>query len=330
MLTHLGLFEILPHNDFVKDRFYQIISGGTGVRIFFTLSGFLITIILLIEYQKFNRINFKFFFARRFLRLLPPLILFYLTIAILMNYRMIQTTSTGFMLSFFYLYNFVPTKHYTGELGHTWSLALEEQFYLIWPFVINYIKQHRGVFFLIYSIIILCVLATFIYPHLEVSKYYYTSRWFIPAIAPVLIGSYFSVLNYISSTKFESIARKEALMILVGFLLFLFPLYSPFLPLSFLFQSVGIALVLVWIVHHQTSKITELLDNKLLSYIGRISYGLYVYQGLFLKTGPGGGLWIQQFPQNIILTFVTAMVSYHLVEKPVLLLKRKFRNGSTN
>ena len=82
---------------------------------------------------------------------------------------------------------------------------------------------------------------------------------------------------------------------------------------------------LVWVLYNQENRITILLDNKILNYIGKISYGLYVYQGLFLGTGPGGNLIIQQFPLNIGLTVVIAILSYEFVEKPILTLKSRFK-----
>ena len=66
-----------------------------------------------------------------------------------------------------------------------------------------------------------------------------------------------------------------------------------------------------------------MLNNKILSYLGKISYGVYVYQGVFLKTGPGSDLFIQQFPQNVVLTAITAILSFELIEKRFLLLKKK-------
>ncbi len=131
LFSHLGLYGLLPENDYIKDRVWSIISGTTGVQIFFTLSGFLITKILISEKNKFGNIHFKNFYIRRFLRLLPPLIFFYTTILFLMSTQQIQATKIGFLYSIFYAYNFVPKTYYTNELGHTWSLALEEQFHII-------------------------------------------------------------------------------------------------------------------------------------------------------------------------------------------------------
>jgi peptidoglycan/LPS O-acetylase OafA/YrhL len=93
----------------------------------------------------------------------------------------------------------------------------------------------------------------------------------------------------------------------------------------FIFQELGISMFLVWIFHHQNNFITNLLEMPPLVFIGRISYGLYVWQGLFLKTSPGGALLIQQFPLNIILAIIVSVVSYYTIEKYALSFKNRFR-----
>lgn len=325
--AHMGLFAILPESAFIKTRVWMVISGTTGVQIFFTLSGFLITSILLTEKIKTGKINFRNFYARRFLRLLPPLVVFYIVIGILMQQHLIESTTTGFMYSVFYVYNFVPKLYNTPELGLTWSLALEEQFYLIWPFVLRYIQKFRSVLILITGVIALCVLAVLMFKKFEWANDYNTERWFIPAVAPVLIGSAFGILNQMNLKNWNRLIEKNTLLLFSSLVLFLSPLFFPLQVLEFspLFQAVGVALLLVWIVCNQQSLLITALENKVLSYIGKISYGLYVYQGIFLRTGPGGKLDIQQFPLNLILTISAAILSYHLLEKPILKLKTKFQ-----
>lgn len=329
LLTHLGLFHLLPENNFTRERIWMCISGNTGVLIFFTLSGFLITKILLHEINDFQRINFKHFYIRRFLRLLPPLMVFYILIVVLMHLNMIQSTSYGFIFSILYLYNYVPNKFYTGELGHTWSLAVEEQYYLIWPFIVNFFNKRKGFIFII-VILILCIISLYIYPELTFTKSYKSGRWFIPAVAPIMIGSFFAWLIDENESKYSDYFKQNKTYIWAGFILFLFPLYSPLLKLASLIQSSGISIILIWLLFHQESKFTLILNNKFLSFIGTISYGLYIYQGLFLRTGPTGKLWIQQLPQNIILTFLTATISYYLLEKPILKIKNKYKKNIAN
>jgi len=328
LVTHLGAFHYLPENNFVRLRVWSLLSGTTGVMVFFTLSGFLITRILLIELQRFQNLDFLKFYARRFLRLLPPLLIFYGAVLVLMKTGQITNSNAGFLFSFFYLYNFVPKQYYTGELGHTWSLALEEQYYLLWPFVIQFVRRQQNLVVLLITFLLLSLVAVYAFPHWDLTHNFKSMRWFIPAAAPIIIGSLFAILVHNKEREDLVMLRNSNWLLAGAVILFLAPLYSPDLRLNFLPQSTGVALLFVWILYNQESTLVKILDNKPLSYIGKISYGLYVYQGLFLKTGPGPdpsqNIWIQSWPQNIMLTFVVAILSYHLLEQPVLKLKKRF------
>ncbi|MCT4581510.1 MAG: acyltransferase [Flavobacteriales bacterium] len=311
---------------FYDTRMWIVVSGTTGVQIFFTLSGFLITTILLKERGKKGKINFKNFFARRFIRLLPPLILFYAIIAVFMLRGDISSTLIGYVFSVFYVYNFVHHDYYTVELGHTWSLAVEEQFYLTWPFILSLFKRVNQLYFIVGGILIMCLIGYYLFPTLAVADHYHTDRWFFPAVAPIIVGSLFAILNNRYSEKWKIHFHSKYWYLIAGIGLFLYPLYSLELLLvtAPIFQAVGVSLGLIWLLYNQSSKITAILDNLLFRYIGKISYGIYVYQGFFLRTGPGGELAVQQYPLNILLVLLMAVLSYELYEKPILQLKKKF------
>ncbi|MDG1657172.1 MAG: acyltransferase [Crocinitomicaceae bacterium] len=325
--SHLGLKALLPQGDFVQDRFWGLISGGTGVNIFFTLSGFLITSILLAELAKNSRISIKNFYVRRFLRLLPPLVIFYVATAIFMQQGVISSSGVGLAYSMFYVYNFVPNPYYTAELGHTWSLAIEEQFYIVWPFAILIFRSKRLLMLLTSIVILICVIVVWIIPELTILKNYNVGRWFIPAVGPILGGSLFALLNTYLRDKWKLLFQGNRKFILLIAILLTYPLYAPIFlfPAGIVINAIGVGLLLVRISLNQSSRIVSILEFKPLMYIGNISYGLYVYQGLFLRTGPGSDFWIQQFPINILFTFVTALISYHFLEKPILKLKSRFR-----
>lgn len=325
ILTHLGMYEWLPDNHYFHTRVWQLISGTTGVQVFFSISGFLITTILLLEFRQNGKIHFAGFFARRFLRLMPPLIVFYIVVAILIKSTMIPYSREGYLLAVFYLYNYAPLRFSMAEIGHTWSLALEEQFYFFWPFVIRFLTRVRSLLTVIIGFVLLSGIAAFVYPKLWFAPSFNMDRWFIPAIAPVMIGSGFAVLNFFPQAGWRNFFVEKKRILMIGCLLFLYPLYGPLIEIAFIFQSIGISGILVWITHNQQSRLTTILETGWIAYIGKISYGLYVYQGLYLRTGPGGSLWIQQFPQNICLTLITAVLSFYLLEKPILLLKKRFR-----
>ena len=326
IVSHLGLYYILPEIPFIKNRIYNIVSGTTGVQIFFTLSGFLITYILINEKEKRGAVAYKNFYIRRFLRLTPPLLLFLITIFILMVLNMLPASKQSLIYAATYLYNFIPNRYYLGELGHTWSLGVEEQFYLLWPFVIGLFSK-RKVLMLSVLVVFLCVFAIWYLPKLEWVFDYKHTRWFIPAVAPIIIGSFFAVLNTYKPKIIKQLISGDLICLLLITLLFLSPLYVPgfLLKYSYIFKSIAVSILLLYFFYNQESFILNRLEKSWFTYIGKISYGLYVYQGLFLRTGPGGDLLIQQLPYNLILTFLIAILSYELMERPILQLKKKFR-----
>ena len=158
-------------------------------------------------------------------------------------------------------------------------------------------------------------------------KEYRPIRWFFPAVGPIILGCILATVNNIYPARLEAIISNNKLILIFGLIIFILPIY-PFSVLdkiSFLIQPLGVCLFLIWIYYNQDSILTNLLENRLLSYIGKISYGLYLYQGIFLRTGPSGFLAIQQFPLNIFLTFIVAIISYEFIEKPILRHKKRFR-----
>jgi peptidoglycan/LPS O-acetylase OafA/YrhL len=332
--THLGFLDDV-FSAALNTRIQMLCSGDTGVKIFFVLSGFLISRILLREKFKTGKISFSNFYIRRFLRLLPPLIPFYLGVVVLMGFNFIRPQWFGLTLSVFYLYNFVPRRYYSGELGHTWSLSLEEQFYIFWPVVISFFKKYIP--YLVAIIIVICILAQEYIPGMSVhhngkvyplNTYSYLDRWFFPAVAPIMVGALFSYLEFNREEKWRYYFADKYLFLIVSLLLFFLPAYIPWIIFEFsyaiqLLQMCGIALLLIWVFFNQNSLLTRFLEFKPLSYIGKISYGLYVYHGLFIRTGRGD-LYMQKFPLNLFLTIGVAILSYELYEKKILKLKRKF------
>ncbi len=331
LITHLGVISLFPKTDFFTIRIASLISGSTGVNVFFTLSGFLITYILIVEQTKNGKINIKNFFIKRFLRLLPPFFILLSIVFLLMQFNFVEKNYGSLLLSFFYLSNFSPNKYYLIELGHSWSLAVEEQFYLTWPFILQILKRSRMYLFLL-SLIILSVAVIFIQKDLTIQisntflVFSNTNRWTIPAIAPIAIGSLAATLLHKNKNLIVLLFQNKYKMFVLSVLVFISPLY---LSLSFfnffnIIQAFGIGILLIWVFTNQDSKITEILNIRPLRYVGRISYGLYIYQGLFLTTGPTNKLFIQSFPQNILFTFIVAVFSYHFIEKKILALKNKF------
>jgi peptidoglycan/LPS O-acetylase OafA/YrhL len=313
-------------NQYLKNNFYSLFSGETGVRFFFVLSGFLITRILWIQFKDTGTINLKNFFIRRILRLMPPLVLFYVLVISLMQTKFIAYDIEGLLFAFFYLYNYVPLLHYKNELAHIWSLSLEEQFYLIWPFFILVIKKYNVLVVLVLIFIILSIAATIFLPEFAFEAHLRPHRWFLPAGGFIAIGAVVALIQFKYEKFLIQMFQKNAFALLFAAFLYLIPLFIPvFLVEVFSFlQAIGFGIFVCWIFYNQNSRFVAFLELSPFVYIGKISYGLYVFQGVFLLTGPGSELKFQQFPLNLFLTFGLAILSYHLVEKPILKFKNRF------
>jgi peptidoglycan/LPS O-acetylase OafA/YrhL len=332
LATHLGLYQSGWSDSYFSVHVTPMVDGEAGVNIFFALSGFLISSILLREKLRNGCINFKSFFARRFLRLLPTLLLFYGVVLVFMARGTIHRTYVGLLLSFAYLYNYVTYHFYSGELGSTWSLAVEEQYYAIWPLVIHAASRSR-VLVIIALALTASLLVIAVAPHVYLPYHghaylltdlFRRSRWFFPASAPIMLGSGAAVL--VLSGTFATFLRSSTCAVVSG-VLFGSSLYLPWAQSPYMIfpRAVGVAMFLSWITYHQWHRMTVLLEWAPLTFVGRISYGIYVWQGLFLRTGPGGTAAFQQFPANIILTFAVATISYYTIEKYALTFKGRFK-----
>jgi peptidoglycan/LPS O-acetylase OafA/YrhL len=118
-------------------------GGGVGVGVFFVLSGYLITTLLLKEMDSTHTLNRGYFWARRALRLYPALFTM-LVVTVILGAAVLPAVLAGT-----YTINIVETftnnaSRFVGDYGHTWSLSLEEQFYLLWPFLIPLCARNRA------------------------------------------------------------------------------------------------------------------------------------------------------------------------------------------
>lgn len=327
VLNHMDAFQSILIPGVIDLRLAPMISGNFGVQVFFVLSGFLISHILLDERTRTGKINLKYFFIRRFLRLAPPLLIFFLLIGIALSQGYLSHTTDSLLYAAFYLYNFTPRELYASEMGHFWSLGVEEQFYLFWPLTLTTIKKVNSLIFFLCVLIFLCSILVLIIHWIPLNKAYHISRWFIPACCPILIGCLGAVLNHYREHSVQQLLRHHWLVALLMLITYSFSLYAPvfMIPLGISIQSVAVILFILKLYHSQDRRWVRALEFAPLSYMGIISYGIYVYQGFFLRTGSGSELWFQQFPTNILLTLTLAVLSYELFEKQVLKLKRKFK-----
>lgn len=324
ILHHLVLtddrFKILYDNKLT----YLLIDGHLGVNLFFVISGFLITTLLLDEEKQKGTISIKNFYQRRFLRIFPAfytLLFFYL---ILQSFGRIEISAESYLTAFTYFkYLNWENDWYTA---HAWSLSIEEQFYLLWPLFFFLRKHHRLIF--LYALVLGV-------PLLRIMSDRYQIEWMnhltiflrIDAIATGCLLAYHQefILKHL---------RPYLLLFFLGSLLGLYFLrnyydfldrlnlsflYVPFGKTSGTFANVLICFVLLFSIHKK-SIWSQILNSKCVVWIGSLSYGLYLWQQFFISETLG---WIHQFPQNILLTLLVTCISFYLIEKPFLKLKRR-------
>ncbi|HBB86414.1 MAG TPA: acyltransferase [Blastocatellia bacterium] len=293
--------------------------GGLGVRIFFVLSGFLITTILIKEQQR-GGIRLGRFYLKRTLRIFPAYYFMIFCVAVLwaIGSGLVESTKSDLIHALTYTINY----HASGwTLGHAWSLSVEEQFYLLWPACLLFLNRRTAVKVAI-LVVILCPLVRYVYwvSTADVwTLYRFESvadslavgcllalrplRRF-PGIAVAIIVGSILCLNYLSMTRF------------VGF----------YLLLGITFCNFGIAVCIQWATTNQAGRVSELLNSRALSYLGVISYSVYLWQQVFLN--PAGGKLSFKFPINLLLIAAVSLFSFYTIEQPALrfrqrLLKRR-------
>ncbi len=336
VLTHLGVYVALSDAQLLPRALLPMIHGGTGVQAFFVLSGFLITTLLINEHRASGTISIRNFILRRTLRIFPLYILFLVIATLLHVFGRNVTSWDSLFYAYLYSYNFVPRDLYTGFMGHTWSLAVEEHFYLVWPtvFLLLFGRRRPALVALVVTFIASAPFVQLLLIKAGLSERYFVDRWSFVAGAAIAVGCLLALA--IGSERSAGPLRRVAghpAGLAIGALLYANSLYltsdSWFvhnIGANYL-RTVGIALAIAWIYFNPASRLVALLELPPLKYIGLISYGIYMYQGLFLDTGPArdpGQSWPPDPATGFLLLVVAAPLSYHYFEKPFLRLKHRY------
>ncbi|HHF5645666.1 TPA: acyltransferase family protein [Haemophilus influenzae] len=328
------------------------LSGGfLGVDIFFVISGFLITGIIITEIQQ-NSFSLKQFYTRRIKRIYPAFIIVMALVSFIASvifiYNDFNKLRKTIELAIAFLSNFYLglTQGYfdlsanENPVLHIWSLAVEEQYYLIFPLIlILAYKKFREikVLFIITLILFFILLATSFIPAnfykevLHQPNIYYLSNLRFPEL---LVGSLLAIYHNLSNKVQLSKQVNNILAILSTLLLFscLFLMNNniAFIP--------GITLILPCIftalIIHTTSQnnIVKLcLSNKAIVFIGKISYSLYLYHWIFIAfayyiTGEKQ-INNQSIAIVIVLTIIFSVLSYYLIEQPIRKSKLNFKQS---
>lgn len=335
IVSHLLLTTIL--------YIYGYRLGYIGVEIFFVLSGFLITTLLLKEKQKNGWVSLKNFYIRRILRILPVAYLF-LVVLLGLNYIYNLNISSGsFVASALYFRNFHLSYIGSWFNGHFWTLSIEEQFYLIFPILI--IHSLKSYVRLIFLIIIAIPMLEYLVFH-NIGIFYSNSiihhislsllNLFIDGTPSILIGSLLSILMFNRLLSVKNVKINHFFSFLVFTIAIIFRLTCVDLVHSSYLLSTTFSIVIAYVIYltivNGNDFLSQLLKNKLLVNIGVLSYSLYIWQQIFLHKQP----WANSFKfadslfLNIPALFIVAYLSYHFYELKFLKLKEKFKSVGHN
>jgi len=313
-------------------------GGAIGVGFFFVLSGFLITSLLLKEYQRDSGINLRHFYARRALRLFPLLYLALAAVAVSVFFIRSPAERTHVISSLVYcagyigdFYGFVTRSNALARsTGHFWSLAVEEQFYLLWPAALLLVMRRRGEGGLLRFIAVGMVAAVAIrMAFLGVGK----SIWTLPTTHAdaLLAGCGVSVLL---NTRLLQRTIQSPHVQRVGVAVLVVSLGLPTLIQTWpggvgylVIEGFGVVLLLCAL--SDAGPVRALLRLGPLVYCGRISYGLYVIHTLvnvaIAANLAGGKLTLPWALISIVVTLLLAAASWRWYESYFLRIKdRRF------
>jgi peptidoglycan/LPS O-acetylase OafA/YrhL len=319
-------------------------AGGYGVDLFLTLSSYLITELLLREHRTLGTLDVRRFYLRRILRIWP-LYFFFLTVLLILSYSrglFVEGWFPGhwFILYFVLLGNFVVC--FVGPqpllIAPLWSISVEEQFYLVWPLVVRNCSRRM----LAWAALAMLAIATGARAAACLGGFTVLSIWenTLVRLDPIAVGVLVAALPAGAIGRFGR--RAQLALIVAGVATWWLvatycnPLY-PTVPtarilLSYPAIAFGSGGFLVAALSASSTGYRSTL-SRVLIYLGRISYGLYVYHGISiafaevvmtrLGLGPRGGL----LPFSVMgagLTLTLAAASYRWIETPFLRLKSRY------
>jgi peptidoglycan/LPS O-acetylase OafA/YrhL len=309
-----------PFGRFVAAWMHGI--GELGVRVFFVISGYLITSILVHELDKRQTISLPKFYFRRTLRLFPAFYVYVATIMILEFLGKLRLQPGDVLHAVTYTMNYHRARAWW--LGHCWSLSVEEQFYFLWPALLILLGRRRGLY----------LAGAFVVAGTAIRL----GSWFAFPAAREGIGETFPTIadsiaagcvlggtrQWLETRSWWRAWQRSPLALLVP--LAIVAAYStwPWQRINFVLApttlNVAIALAVAWCIDNPDGLVGRVLNSRPFVVVGVGSYSIYLWQQLFMKDD---GTLMRRFPYNLPIVAAVAALSYFLVEKPFLRLRER-------
>lgn len=353
-LRAIAVLMVVVFHWFPRGWVTESALGLMGVDIFFVISGFLITRILLVykynqeagvdKYNKWHILGR--FMYRRALRIFPAYFLL-LFILYQISYFLPNTLKFDWVWYVSYLQNFlfyIRQAWAVGKLSHFWTLAVEEQFYLFWPLIILFVNVRRERITILFLFLI-GILSIHFLP-LVLPK-----KQLVDILTPTCLHAFAlgAIVSWMHLNKYTYL-HKSTIYLIVGMSIILFSLVCHLIDINPVLDhrtlvSLGTAGIIMFILNNNHSFFGHyVLGNQVLVYIGKISYGIYLYHNFIPGYLKGIRIWLAKshpdtwvmhyFPdinkgvvlfytECFALLFLIAFCSYRFFEKPLLAFKNK-------
>jgi peptidoglycan/LPS O-acetylase OafA/YrhL len=296
-----------------------------GVVVFFVISGFLITRLMISEYKSSGRLSLKLFYMRRALRLFPASYTFILCVSLLWVAGVVHLQVRDIWHAVTYTVNYLPGRSW--QIGHLWSLSVEEQFYFIWPCAFVMLRPKRAGWAAAAAIVLGPIARSSAWLFLRGTPYYDLELF--PTVADSLAtgcllamaGGWLEGKNW-----YLQLFRPAYSTALVALILLLnrYAGYTLVAVFGMSLLNLSLAVLIHRCIYSAHDAVGTILNWKPVTFVGVLSYSLYLWQQPFLNRNSTS--WINAFPQNLIIAAAAAFCSYFLLEKPFLRLRRRLRD----
>jgi peptidoglycan/LPS O-acetylase OafA/YrhL len=310
----------IRHLEWLPRAIWWLFDGPLGVRVFFVISGFIITLLLLKEEETAGEISLGQFYKRRAIRILPPYLSMILVVFLLDYFLTLGLTKENFIAALTFTTGW--WKDPTWILGHSWSLSVEEQFYLLWPLTLLLVRNKKSRYRLL-------IAALVIFPLLRIAVYIspLMDRRAVIIITQgdsILYGCALAMLLYHEG---ERIKRWMTTNVVMAQLICLAAIFTMTgfesnakggiftVPFSNTVDCIAIAWLMGTVMLNRGT-VYNVLNSKPFVFVGTISYSWYLWQQLFLIPCGRYDNWDGfSFPINVVASFAAGVVSYYLIER---------------
>jgi peptidoglycan/LPS O-acetylase OafA/YrhL len=326
LASHMNgvLAQKLP---FIPSWLY-VFWGALGVQTFFVISGFLITHLLLGELNKSGTVNLKRFYFRRALRIFPP---FYVYLAVALSLTLagfFPGELRAFVVAGTYTWNYLGTG--SGLVEHTWSLSLEEQFYLLWPAALVFLGMRKSVKLAV-CLILLSPVSRIITYYVAPHQRALLAAMLHTGVDSIMFGCLLAMLwrNPRFNQLVQPLVRGWVAAFAAAFTLILGPVFlqarfggSYTLVFGLTLNALCLSQILLYVVRTPHSRVGRLLNTPVLRHLGVISYSLYLWQQPFTRANS-----VPAAPWNLLAILVCAEMSYWLIERPSFWLRDRLEQA---